>query len=195
MPPALRERLPEAARAHVEENVQLSGSVFVEVASDVARGYTRQRFLMASGGVRYDLALGDAAGRERDLLGWAGRRVTLSAARLDRQLLVRSTADVQVVALDGTLTASAATTPTTSPVVTGDQKTLVILANFSDKTLACTPADVTARVFGSTGASVNTQFRESSRNVVSFSGAVAGPFTIPYSSTGACDTWTSSCAT
>jgi hypothetical protein len=187
LPSSLRERLPAAARAYVEEDVRLGGTVFAEVASDVARGVSRQRFLFASGGTRYTLSLGDSSGRERDLLGWAGRRVTLSAARLDGQLLVRRTADVQVMALDGSLTSSTSSTPTTSPVVTGDQKTLVILANFSDKTVPCTAADVASRLFGASGNTVNNGFIESSRGVVSFSGTVAGPFTIPYSSTGTCD--------
>ncbi|HET9978714.1 MAG TPA: Ig-like domain-containing protein [Burkholderiaceae bacterium] len=187
MPAALRERLPAAARVHVEEPVSLAGTVFAEVASDVSRGFARQRLLMAAGGVRYDLAVGDATARERDALAWAGRRVTMNAARIDRQLLVSRKADVQVVALDTSLMSAGATTPTTAPVVTGDQKTLVILANFSDKALTCNAADVTSRVFGATGGTVNNGFKESSRGVVSFSGVVAGPFPIPYTSTGACD--------
>jgi len=187
MPAALRERLPAAARVHVEERVALTGTVFAEVASDVARGFSRQRLLMAAGGVRYELAVGDAAARASDALAWAGRRVTMNAARIDRQLLVSRQSDVQVVALDASLMTSGATTPTTTPVVTGDQKTLVILANFNDKALTCTAADLTGRVFGATGGTVNNGFKESSRGVVSFSGVVAGPYPIPYASTGACD--------
>jgi Bacterial Ig domain/Gametolysin peptidase M11 len=187
MPASLRDRLPAAARVHVEEQVSLTGTVFAEVASDVARGFTRQRLLMAAGGVRYDLAVGDATARERDALAWAGRRVTMNAARIDRQLLVSRQADVQVVALDASLMSAGATTPTTTPVVTGDQKTLVILANFSDRALTCGAADLTSRVFGATGGTVNNGFKESSRGAVSFSGVVAGPFPIPYASTGSCD--------
>ena len=121
------------------------------------------------------------------MLGWAGRRVTLAASKLDRKLLVRARTDVQVVALDGVAGTAGATTPSTTPVVTGDQKTLVILTSFTDKPMSCSAADVQTRLFSASGSSVNTSFRESSRNAVGFSGTVVGPFPIPYASTGACE--------
>jgi Bacterial Ig domain/Gametolysin peptidase M11/NPCBM-associated, NEW3 domain of alpha-galactosidase len=187
MPAELRSRLPAAARAFVEEDTRLTGTAFAVVASDVARGFASQRMLLAVNGQTFDLALGDAQGSEQDLFAWAGRRLNVQAVRLERQLLVRHKHDAQVVALDGLAGADGATTPTTTPVVTGDQKTLVILANFSDKALTCGAADVHTRVFAASGSSVNTSVRQSSRDAVSFSGAVAGPFNIAYSSTGACE--------
>lgn len=187
LPAALRERLPAAARALVEQDVQLRGEVFAEVASDVQRGFARQRFLLRANGLSYELKLADATGAERALLGWSGRSVALAASQLDRQLLVRSKHDVQLLAADGSVAADTTTTPTITPKIIGNQKTLVILTSFSDKAMTCTAADVTSRVFAGGGSSVNTSLLESSRNLVSFSGVVVGPFPIPYTSTGSCD--------
>ena len=189
MPNPLRDRLPPAARAQVEQDVELQGEVVAEIASDVPSGFARQRFfLRTNGGLAnaLELKLGERDGSERALLGWAGKQVRLKGSQLDRQLLVRAKRDVQLLAADGTAVTNGATTPTITPVVTGNQKTLVILTSFTDKPMACTAADVTARVFGS-GSSVHTSMQESSRNLVGFTGTVVGPYPIPYSSTGSCD--------
>ncbi len=50
-----------------------------------------------------------------------------------------------------------------------------------------TAADVSSRLFGPSGTTVNNNYKESSRGLVSFSGQAVGPFTINYSSTGSCD--------
>ena len=187
MPAALRDRLPAAARAMVEQDVQLRGEVVAEVASDVQRGFARQRFLLRANGASLELKLAEAAGAERALLGWAGRNVVLAGTQLDRQVLLHRKGDVQLLAADGTVVANASTTPTITPKITGNQKTLVILANFSDANVSCSAADVNTRVFAASGSSVNTSMLESSRNLVGFTGTVVGPYTIPYSSSGTCD--------
>lgn len=183
----LRDRLPAEARLYVEEDVSLSGSVFAAVGDDFVRGISKSEFKLQTSPSApvLTLRLADANGGERDMLGWAGRRVSVNGARLDGNLIIRDKRQV-LVAADGTTT-TGNVTPTTTPLVKGDQKTLVILANFSDKALACSQADVSNRVFGSTGATVNTGFIESSRNAVTFSGQAVGPVSIPYTSTGACD--------
>jgi Gametolysin peptidase M11/Bacterial Ig domain len=187
MPAALRERLPAAARALVEQDVQLRGEVAAEVASDVERGFSRTRFVLRANGASLELKLAESAGAERALLGWAGRNVALAGTQLDRLVLLHRKQDVQLLAADGTVVANTSTTPTMTPRITGNQNTLVILANFSDATLSCGVADVNSRVFAATGSSVNTSMLESSRNLVGFSGTVVGPFTIPYSAGGSCD--------
>lgn len=70
--------------------------------------------------------------------------------------------------------------------VSGPQRTIVILLNFLDASLECTPEAVNDLVFQN-ATSVNTLYQETSYGNVSFSGDVAGPFTINYFSTGACD--------
>ena len=192
MPAPLRDRLPTAARAQVEQDVELQGEVVAEIASDVASGFARQRFFLRTQAMNGNLAnalelkLGERDNSERALLGWAGKQVRLKGSQLDRQLLVRAKRDVQLLAADGTAVTNGATTPTITPVVSGQQKTLVILTSFSDKPMSCTAADVTSYVFGS-GSSVHTSMQQSSRNLVGFNGTVVGPYNIPYSSTGTCD--------
>ena len=192
MPTALRDRLPAAARAQVEQEVELQGEVVAEIASDVPSGYARQRFFLRTNGANGNLAgalelkLGERDNSERALLGWAGKQVRLKGSQLDRQLLVHAKRDVQLLAADGTAVTNGSTTPTITPVVTGNQRALVILTNFTDKPMSCSAANVTSYVFGS-GSSVHTSMQESSRNLVGFTGTVVGPYNIPYSSTGSCD--------
>lgn len=187
LPSPLRAQFPAEARGLLEQDVSLDGSVYAEVASDVARGFVQQRFFFQpdGGGARLALQLAEAGDRERTLLGWAGRKLRVKGTRLDGQLLLRGKADGEIVALDGS--GGSSSTLSMTPKVTGEQKTLVILANFNDKTLTCTASDIHARMFGATGSTMNVDYRQSSRDLVSFSGQTAGPFTIPYSSTGACD--------
>ncbi|HYV26647.1 MAG TPA: hypothetical protein VFA77_03880 [Candidatus Eisenbacteria bacterium] len=70
--------------------------------------------------------------------------------------------------------------------VTGAQSTIVILLNFLDAPLECTPQAVNDLMFRNP-TSVNTLYQETSYGNVSFAGVVVGPYTINYSSTGACD--------
>jgi hypothetical protein len=188
LPPALRTQFPAAARSFIEETSSGDGSVVARVADDFDRGRSTKQFFFqgtAPGAPALEIRLAD--GGERELLAVTGKRVRLQqGTRIGNQLLVEQRTDL--VALDGTTTPDATgTVVPTTPKVQGAQKTLVILANFTDKALTCSAADVSSRVFATSGSSVNTSFRESSRNLVSFNGQVAGPFTINYTSTGACD--------
>ena len=186
--PGLRERLPAAARRAVEEDLVLTGTVFSRVSDDFARGLSRAEALFQASPSEpaLRLHLADTAAAERAIGEWSGRTVRLAAARIDGHLVVRSNSDVQLVAADGT--SSGASQVGSTPLrISGDQRTLVVLANFNDAMLACTATDVSGRVFAASGSSVNTAYLQSSRNLVGFSGQVVGPFTIPYSATGSCD--------
>ncbi|HYV27494.1 MAG TPA: hypothetical protein VFA77_08180 [Candidatus Eisenbacteria bacterium] len=70
--------------------------------------------------------------------------------------------------------------------VSGAQNTIVILLNFIDATIECGNSSVNGLMFQNT-ASVNTLYQETSYGNVSFSGVVAGPYTINYYSTNTCD--------
>lgn len=189
LPEGLRDNLPAEARQHVESSVRSSGIVFASISDDFSRGQSKhQVFLQSADGTRLQLHLANAANaaaRERALLALSGKQVSLQATRIDGHLLVNDAGQIQ--AAGGTTTAAATTTASSSSTIQGNKKTLVIMANFSDATLSCTPADVANRVFGTTGSTVNNDYVESSRSLVTFSGQVAGPFTIPYSASGTCD--------
>jgi hypothetical protein len=189
LPQGLRAEFPAAARAYLEEDLRGDGSVVARVADDFDRGRSSKQFLFhpsAAGASALVLAIADAS--ERDLLALAGKRVRLNQGlRIGTRLLVGRKADLVALDAGGASPDATGTVVSTTPKVQGTQKTLVILANFTDKALACSAADVNTRVFATSGSSVNTSFRESSRNLVSFNGQVVGPFTINYSSAGSCD--------
>ncbi len=185
LPPAIRERLPASVQALVEQRAQVAGTIVAEVAGDVARGSSVTRLQMVdAAGQRFELRAADASEREQQ--AWIGKRATVNATRFDRHLLVNGKADVQFLAADGTSTA-AATTTAAATAIQGEQRTLSILINFNDAQLTCTPADVSSRLFASTGYTVNNNYRESSRGLVSFSGNAVGPFTINYATGGSCN--------
>lgn len=185
LPAAVRDRLPAPARAWVEQPVTVSGTIIAMVASDPARGRTQQRFyVLDAAGQRLELHLADAT--ERQMLAMVGKRGSVSALQFERQLLVLDKRHVQLAAA-GAATDTTPTGTATTGAVQGDQTTLVILANFSDQAVSCTAADVQNRLFGSSGATMNQGYRQSSGNLVSFSGQAVGPFSIDYASTGSCD--------
>jgi hypothetical protein len=70
--------------------------------------------------------------------------------------------------------------------VSGVQSTIVILLNFLDASLECSPETVNGLMFQDT-ASVNTLYQETSYGNVAFTGNVTGPYTVNYSSTDPCD--------
>ncbi len=103
---------------------------------------------------------------------------------------------VTVLALDPSGSVqTAAGTLTVPPPVTGDQKTLVIVANFRDQVVSplmpgadCSIAAITDRIFTDPqNRSVDNLYRETSRGQVSFSGQVVGPYTLDAASTDPCD--------
>jgi hypothetical protein len=185
MPAAVRARLPASAQALVERHVSVAGTVLGDVADDVEQGRSQLRLrLRDATGQTFDLRAGAVSQREQ--LGWVGRRVQVGALRLDRQLVVGAGDAVQLAAF-GQTTGGVAPVGATTAAIQGPQNTLVVMLNFADKAVECSAADVASRVFGSSGATVDKGYRESSGNLVSFAGTAVGPYTINYSSLGACD--------
>jgi Gametolysin peptidase M11/NPCBM-associated, NEW3 domain of alpha-galactosidase len=88
----------------------------------------------------------------------------------------------------GMSTLRAANTASTSALVSGDQRTLVMIADFRDVAVSCSADAIAQRMFTEpTGYSVAGLYRASSDGRVSFSGAVVGPLTLTSSSTDTCD--------
>jgi hypothetical protein len=187
MPKSLRDRLPAQVAALVEREVSEQGSVFASVADDIEQGVSRTEFKFqpSSGGMPLKLYLADGSD-EQELLKWAGKKLSLNAMRIGERLALLDQTQARLMAADGTTSATGSVV-TSATTVQGVQKTLSILVNFNDKALTCTAADIGNRLFGSSGATVNNNYRESSRGLVSFTGQVVGPFNINYSSTGSCD--------
>jgi hypothetical protein len=88
---------------------------------------------------------------------------------------------------DGSTTSMTTLAPATD-VVSGDQKTLVMIANFKDAAVACPASTVRDLMFTDPAyKSVDDFYREASFNQVSFSGDVVGAYTINALSTDACN--------
>ena len=109
--------------------------------------------------------------------------------------------EIYLAFADGTGSITPVSMSTTQSVVTGDQRTIVIVANFSDKTLTpmepdadCSVQAINDRMFSDPlGYTVDNLYRETSGGRVSFSGTTVGPYTLNIAATGVCDLqgWTS----
>ena len=188
MPAALRARLPAQAAALVETEVRVQGDVFAHVADNFEAGRSKSTFKLKGRGdpTALNIFLGDPNASERDLQRASGKQAAVTAMRIGDNLLLLDRHALQAAGAT-TTTTSTGSLVAAGTVVQGDQKTLSVLLNFSDKALTCTASDVQSRLFGATGSTVNNNYQQSSRGLVSFSGNAVGPFTINYASTGACD--------
>ena len=188
LPRSLRARLPEQAAAFVEQEVRVQGTVIGHVSDDFANGRSRSSFKLHGDAVSaptLEIHFADGFPAERELHGMSGKRAVFEAMRVGDHLLILDRQKVQLEAAGGTT--GTGTVVAAGNVVQGNQTTLSILVNFSDKVLTCTAADVESRLFGGSGATVNNNYRESSRGLVSFSGRAVGPYPINFTSTGSCD--------
>jgi hypothetical protein len=74
------------------------------------------------------------------------------------------------------------------PAAQGEQRTLVIVTDFTDASVACSVQSIRDLMFTDPdGYSIDALYREISREQVWFSGDVVGPFAIDYSSSSVCD--------
>lgn len=190
LPRPIRARMPAQAAVYVEDEVKVQGTSTISVSDNFASGISHATFKILGdvGGTPQHVYLADPTGSERDLHRLAGKRLVFNAMRVGDHLVLLDKKKVQVQDLQaaGGVAATGGSTLAAATVVQGDQKTLSILVSFNDKAIACTASDVAGRVFGSSGATVNTLFKDASRGLVGFSGTAVGPFTIDYSSVGSC---------
>ena len=78
--------------------------------------------------------------------------------------------------------------PATAPTVSGEQKTLVLVANFSNVTVGCSATNVRDTLFTDPNTySIDELYQESSYGQLWFTGDVYGPYNINYSTTSPCD--------
>ena len=197
LPGALRNKLPAALAANVEQEVDATGLLVGRIGDDFANKRARHDFFLevpVDGKVqRISVNGADTSLSSDELHKLVGNQVTMRGMLLKDHLIVSDRSKVQLLAVGGRKSSSGGgtTTGSTSSVSSGpvDETTLVIMANFTDSSLSCDATDIGNRLFGSdpTIQSVNRLYDETSRQKVTFSGKVVGPFTIPYSANGACD--------
>ena len=117
----------------------------------------------------------------------ASRIVGLGTTGNDGSILL-SADSVSIPAAQPTIRTATSAQATAAMVVSGVQNTLVIVANFTDATVAPTVSQIQNIMFSDpNGQSIDALFRETSFDNVGFTGQVAGPFTINYSTTSPCD--------
>jgi hypothetical protein len=109
-----------------------------------------------------------------------GAHVTVHGRRLGKE--------IYLAAADGTGVTVQSLPPSSPSTVSGDQNTLVIIANFRDASVACTPAAISDLLFqGVAGPCVDMLYRQTSLGNISFFGQVVGPYEIPFDQSSACD--------
>jgi hypothetical protein len=97
----------------------------------------------------------------------------------------RSKGQDLLLAADGDGSQSITVNSAPAPMVAGDQKTLVIMANLTDASVTCSADSVREMMF-SPNASVDALYRETSYDSISFTGQVVGPYSINFSAS-TCD--------
>lgn len=101
---------------------------------------------------------------------------------------VRGQVDNQQILMEANGTSSFEVLASDVVMVSGEQKTIVLVADFTDTAVSCSTLDIEDSLFSDPNQqSVNHLYRETSLDQVQFSGTVAGPFTINYSSTDTCN--------
>ncbi|HWX19010.1 MAG TPA: hypothetical protein VN578_03785 [Candidatus Binatia bacterium] len=158
-----------------ESTVDLSGTLEVMVADDFAGHHVEiSHFLQETG-----------TGRHFVLRFSQGPPPVLSSGTQVRVRGQLHGQELAVAALSGSATQlQAGGTP--SPLVSGSQKTLVLLVNFTNAAVPCSVETVSNTVFSLTQSSVNTVYQETSFSNLLWNGLVAGPYTIDYG-TSSCD--------
>lgn len=168
MPDKLRKQFPTEFKSLIEQKVQAEGVFTVIYEEDFVNQQSKIHYLLEekkANGKTFKLHF---AGKVPE---WhTDMHVVVQGEQLEENI---------VLGLDG---GGSSVGSTTVPLVSGNQSTAVILANFQNKPMECSAATVGNIMFST----ANSFFQEVSFNHVSISGNVFGPFAIPHNSTDAC---------
>lgn len=170
LPAAARQRLPRPVHSLIEEEVELEGEVTALQVDDFT----------GHGELIYQLRspqAGDKRFRLRFARGEApwltGARIKVRGVALGSELVVAEAGGK-----------SAQTVAAAPAIVSGDQRTIVMLINFTNDTQQpWSPASVHDVMFNA-ASSVNRFYQDASFGTVSVSGDVVGWFTIPLDNSG-----------
>jgi hypothetical protein len=159
--------------------VTVTGSLTTLIGDDFSTGRSSVHHVIRDErtGQSYQIHF-DQDGQER----LNGRRVVVRGRAHESDLYALA---AQTTELTSSTTANLATM-SASP--SGDQRTLVIAADFRDAALPCTTGDLDAAMFSDpSGQSVDALYRSSSNGRVTFSGQVAGPFLLNANAADSCN--------
>lgn len=169
LPPEIQRDFPQEISGLLEQEVKVRGklAVFHEDYFDEQRSVETYSLVDQASGKAYNLHFADYSPKLR-----SGTAVAVKGIALDSELvaLAGDEQNFQVIA------------PAALENTKGDQRTIVILFNFPDNlSQPFTKDQVHSVMFVSSG-SVNAYFRENSFNQTSFSGDVAGWYTLAQNS-------------
>ena len=160
----------------------ITGELTAVVGDDFARGRTELMHFIrdARTGRSFRIHLD----REPPAHWRSGSVVTVSGQASGTELFVlAASTDPNGPASTGTETSAS-----TAAQMSGDQTTLVIVANFRDLNVTCSVPAIHDLMFTSPiDRSVDDVYRETSSGKTSFSGTVVGPYTLDAASTDPCD--------
>ncbi len=173
LPDDLRASLPSSLRANIEQRVEIEGEF--EALYQCGEQEARLSYFLNTDGERLTLYF---ASDTPDIQ--TGARIRATGVRVGEALAIQSGRDnLSASKSSGFETMAMAVAPNTF----GEQKVLVLLVNFQDKTTQPWTADqVRSLVFGS----VNNFYKESSYQQTWLTGDVFGWYTLPISS-ASCD--------
>lgn len=170
LPNGLVKSLPSNLNESLEQEIKVTGRIYNLHGDDfVNKTFTNKYFIESN----KTLLRIHANNVSYTIAPFVGKTITIKGTKLDNQLLVNNYELAQLNILAEQLE---------SALVTGDQKTIVLLAEFLDRPSECTNETANNTVFGEFK-SVNGLYKETTYNEVSFSGNTYGPFSIPYNST------------
>lgn len=167
--------------------ITLSGTVSVSVSDDFAKRRSETVYALRDAKTGHAFTLRLERPPARRLRG--GAFVTVSGRAHGADVYVLADQTQLYAQTDGASASLTSLATTAEAAASGDQRTLVMLVNFADTNLTCTPDAVSDLMFSTTsGISVDAIYRDSSFGSMSVTGSLAGPFTIQASSTDPCNT-------
>ena len=174
LPSSVRERLPAAVQGLVEEPMELEGELTLLRADDFANDRSELLYELREHRSPHRLfQLHFAADPPSGLL--SGSRVRARGVRLDSHLVLEQGGS-----------SSLQTVSAAPSLVSGDQRVLVFLVNFTNTTAQPWSASQVQSVMFTATNSTNRYFQDTSFGQVSFSGDVVGWYTVPYDSSLSC---------
>lgn len=166
---------PPATKAQ-ENAAEVSGELTVLIKDDFAGKRSERQFFVEDkrNNRRYELRFDTPPSRQLK----SGTQIRARG---------RTSGEMIYLAADG-VEETGESVSTQSAAISGDRSTVVMVADFNDASTSCSVQEVRDSLFtDATNQSVDDLYRETSLQQVSFSGVVAGRYSIDYSGSGACD--------
>lgn len=163
------------AQAYLETRGQWHGQLGIVVLDNFAAGHSETRYLLLAGDERLDLLFPDSG----PLPSQPGR-ISVEGLRLGNAIAVEAYRAAPAPASVEAYRTAASPAAMEACTTTGEQRSLVILANMPSYTLPAgvTPSFVSDAFFGP-APSVSSYFAEVSYGLATATGTVVGPVTLP----------------